>query len=242
VNANAVLARLKSLGTERRKRHAALLGIPTERAFGVSIGDLRRLAKSLGTRHELALALWRSGIHDARLLAVLIADAERMTDAAIERWLADVRSWDLCDHICADLVRDRPNADRLVRTWAKDERLYFRRAAFATIAGLAVHRPDLPAAAIERYLDLIRAGAGDERDHVKKGVSWALREIGKMNFAAHDLAVALTADLVESGDKSARWVGRDAMRELETLVAVPERRRLLSSKSKMGKKTARRLA
>ena len=232
----AVLARLKSLGTERRKAHAALLGIPTENAYGVSIGDLRRLAKSLGTDHKLALALWQSGVHDARLLAVLVADPAAMPVAAIERWLGDVASWDLCDHICGDLVRDLPQADRLVRKWAKDRRLYFRRAAFAVIAGLAVHRRDLAASAVETYLDLIREAASDERDHVRKGVSWALREIGKRDFAAHDRAMALAADLIESDSKAARWVGRDAMRELETLVAVPERRRLITRKSKTGRK------
>ena len=154
----------------------------------------------------------------------------------LNKWLSEVSSWDLCDHLCNNLVRHLKIVDDLILTWTRDSRLYFRRAGFASIACVVGHRLELPDEDQERYVGLIREGASDQRHHVRTAVSWALRELGKIGFATHDLAMNVASDLIENGSKAEQWVGRDAMRELRTLLSVPERRRLLTSKSKMGRK------
>ena len=162
-----------------------------------------------------------------------------MRRSEIERWLDDVVSWDLCDHICGNLVRRRTDAVSLVRRWATSRKLYVKRAAFALIAELAVHDKSLGKEQLAAFADLVVAHAGDERLHVRKAASWALRSIGKRNAAGQDLALAAAATLLESADPSMRWVGRDAMRELERLVAVGKRGRLVPATSKKGRKAAR---
>ena len=162
----------------------------------------------------------------------------RLTD--VERWLRDVVSWDLCDHLCGNLVRQRADAANLVRRWIASEKLYVRRAAFATIAELAVHNKTLNDSLVADFIELIVEYGGDPRPHARQAASWALRSIGKRDAANHDRALAAAAELLESDDATKRWVGRDAMRELESLVKVPERGRLLTSKSKTGRKQLRR--
>ncbi|HTT99580.1 MAG TPA: DNA alkylation repair protein [Rhizomicrobium sp.] len=237
MTAKAAIARLAALGSEKRKEHGAKVGIDAVELLGVSTADVRRLGKEIGRDQTLADQLWDSGIHEAQILAVLVAEPAKVTETKLEKWLGRVRTWDLCDHLCNELVLRLPDPDRFIRKWAKDNRLYFRRAAFATMACRAVHAPQIVSEEIDSFLKLICA-VDDDRPHVMKAVSWALREIGKIDLTAHDRAMAVATDLIESGSKAARWIGRDAMRELETLVAVPERQRLLTAKSKMGRKAA----
>lgn len=217
-----VLARLKELGGPSRLPGMASVGIRVDRAFGVGMPAVRRLARELGTDHALAVALWDSGVREARLLAALVEDPDAVTDGQAERWVADLDSWDVCDHTCGLFLRTR-FAERKIRAWTRREEPFVRRAGFVLIARDAVHRKDAPDTAFERRLPAIRRGALDERNEVRKAVSWALREIGKRSPHLNRLAVEEAERLVSLGSRSARWVGRDALRELRS---QPVRRRL----------------
>jgi 3-methyladenine DNA glycosylase AlkD len=231
-----LLGDLRAAGTEKKRASAARAGIPMDNAFGVSVGDLRAFAKTLKGRSELAEPLWTSGFHEARVLATMIADPEAVRRTGIERWLHDVVSWDLCDHLCGNLLRHRADAPGLVRRWIDSPKLYVRRAAFALIAELAVHDRTLADDVFADFTDLVVAHAGDARPHARQAASWALRSIGKRDVENHARAIEAAAELAASDDATKRWVGRDAMRELENLIKVRERGRLLSAKSRTGRK------
>jgi len=233
-----VIARLRAAGSAKHKASAARLGIPSDKSFGAPVPEIRKLGKQIGRNQKLAEALWKSGYHEARLLAVLIAEPEAMTEALVDRWLGDVVSWDLCDHLCSNLLIDVPFAAKRIPVWAKDEREFVRRAAFALMNSLSIHRTEIAKGRVGQNLKLIRAYAHDPRNYVKKAVSWALREIGKRerDYGVLDEALALATELSQSKNAAERWVGKDALKELETLVAVKGRRRLVSSKTKSGRK------
>ncbi len=201
----------------------ARVGIRVERALGVSLPSIRKIARRLGTDHRLALGLWRSGVHEARILATLVADPAAMTAAEADRWVRDIDSWDVGD-AAADLFWALPGREERIRAWARRPEGFVRRAAFAMIARRAVSDRDASDAAFRRYLPLIERGALDDRNEVKKGVNWALRQIGKRNRALNEAAAGTAARLIELDSRSARWVGRDALRELKS-EAVQERLR-----------------
>lgn len=231
-----LLQDLRAAGTEKKRASAARVGIPMDNAYGVSVGTLRTIAKTLKQRPELAQPLWGTTIHEARVLATMVADPRAIRRADIDRWLRDVASWDLCDHLCGNLVRHRSDAANLVRRWIGSPKLYVRRAAFAVIAELAVHDKALDDDVLADFARLVVMQAGDPRPHARQAASWALRSIGKRDAANHDRALEAAAELLASDDTTKRWVGRNAMRELEGLVKVPERSRLLGAKSKTGRK------
>ncbi len=227
----AILRDLQAESTEKKRASAIRVGIPMGKAFGVSVGHVRRLSKQWKGRADLAEYLWATEIHEARLLAVLLADPETMRRSDVEQWLRDVVSWDLCDHLCGDLVSRRSDAADLVQRWIRKPELYFKRAAFAVMAQIAVHDKKLDVDSIEVMLRHIVEHADDPRPHVRQAASWALRSIGKRDTACRERALSAAVELLETEDITKRWVGRDAMRELERLIVVPERRRLLNSRS-----------
>ena len=191
----------------------ARFGINTQNAYGISIRDLRPLAKAIGRDHDLALQLWRTGIHEARILASFIEEPDKVGEGQINTWVADFDSWDLCDQVM-DLFIAAPFADAKIHAWASAEPEFIKRTAFAMIAGRAVRQKKLPDEAFLAYLDLIEAQAGDPRNYVKKAVNWALRQIGKRSATLHPKALALAQRLAASDDKARRWIGCDAVREL----------------------------
>jgi 3-methyladenine DNA glycosylase AlkD len=193
----------------------ASVGINVERALGVSMPDLRALARHHRRDHDLALALWGSGIHEARILASLVDDPSLVTERQMEDWAADFDSWDLCDQVCSNLFEATPFAMRKARAWSRRDQEFVVRAGFTLIATRASRDRASPDIVFERMLPLIRRGAADDRNHVRKAVSWALRAIGKRNLALHAAAVAEAEGLIELGGRSARWIGRDALRDLE---------------------------
>ena len=194
----------------------ARFGIDTTRAVGVTVTELRRFARDLGHDHELAAALWASGVHEARLLASLVDEPAMVSEAQMEAWVADLDSWDVCDGVCGNLFDRTPFALDKAVEWSSREPEFEKRAAFALMASAAVHRKDLPDAAFASLLPVIRAQAIDERNYVKKAVSWALRQIGKRSSGLNSQAVR-TAERIERSDSpAARWVARDALRELRS--------------------------
>lgn len=194
----------------------ARFGINTARAFGVSIATLTPIAKRLRPDHALAEALWRSGWHEARLLAALVDDPAAVTPEQMDRWAGDFDSWDLTDQCCLKLFARTAHVEAKTRQWADDEREFVRRAGFALIACHAVHGKTVPDEAFLPYLDLVERHSGDPRNFVRKAVDWALRQIGKRSAALHRPALALADRLAGSDDRTARWIGRNAGKELRS--------------------------
>ena len=209
-----VLAELRALGSEEGRAGMARFGINTEKAFGVSMAAARPLARKYKRQHELAAGLWATGIHEARILAALIDDPKPVTKRQMDAWAAEFNSWDLCDQACMKLFAKTPFVSEQVAKWAKDKREFVRRAAFATIAGYAVNAKKASDEEFLPFLKLIETHATDSRNFVKKAVNWALRQIGKRSKTLHTPALALAEKLAASGDKTARWIGRDAVKEL----------------------------
>jgi 3-methyladenine DNA glycosylase AlkD len=215
VTATGILRELRAVADPSRKPGMAFVGVNVDRALGVSVPQIRTIAKRCGTDQSLALALWRSGVHEARMLATLVADPDAMTEADVERWVTDIDSWDVGD-FAADLFVGIRGRDRRIRAWSRRPEGFVRRAAFAMIARRAVSDRDAPDMAFLRYLPLIRSAATDDRNEVKKGVNWALRQIGKRNTALNAAAIDAAEKLLEIDSRSARWIARDALRELRS--------------------------
>ena len=220
-------------GDSARRRAAPrwrAYAIPSDKAFGASVGSLQKLAKTLGRSHALAGALWESGWYEARMLAAFVDEPERVTSAQMDRWCRDFDNWGICDTVCFHLFDRTPHAFRKVAAWARSPREFERRAAFALLASLAGHDRASGDEPFARCLPLVEAAAGDDRNFVKKGVSWALRMVGRRSRALHAASVALARRLAASTEASARWIGRDALRDL-TKPAVTKR---LKAKSRPG--------
>lgn len=230
-----LIEELRAHASEKQKANVVRMGIPKESSIGVSTGDVRKLARQTGKSDELAFALWDTGYHEAKLLAVLLFDYKKMSDTDIERLMSDVVSWDLCDHLCKNLVIKMKGKDRFIEEWVTSAQIYKKRAAFTLIAALAVHDKKLSNDTLDHYLALISEHSDDEREHVKKAVSWALREIGKKDFNYNEKALLLAYDLAENGNKAQKWIAKDAIKELGNVVQVEGRGRLISADSKMGK-------
>ncbi len=213
-NASAAVARLHALASpevaEGKRRFAAGNG----HSLGIRVPALRALAREIGKDHAMAQELWTTRIHEARLLATLVADPAQLTAAQMDAWTAEFDSWDICDGACYNLFRYVPWCREKIDEYAADEREFVRRTAFALIAGLAIGDKK---AGDERFLPffaLIEAHAADPRNFVRKAVNWALRQTGKRNARLLVPALELSRKLAASDDKTARWVGSDALREL----------------------------
>lgn len=219
--ADAVIADLTSLQREESRAGMARFGIETATALGISNAELRRIARAIKRDHDRALALWESGIREARLLASFTAEPKVLTVETARQWAGDFNSWEIVDSV-ADLFVGARLEGILIPEFAADEREFVRRSAFAMIAVSAVHLKDEPDDTILAWLPLVEAHAGDERNFVKKAVNWALRQIGKRNAYCHRPALSLAEALAARQDRSARWIGKDAVREL-TSAAVLDR-------------------
>ena len=223
-----VMDELAARTSEENRAGMARYGINVADAFGVSVPELRRMAKSLGTDHELALALWDTGNHEARTLASMVDDPAAVTAAQMDEWAVAFDSWDVCDQVTSNLFDKTPFAYEKVREWSAAEDEWVKRAAFATAAALAVQDKKAPDERFLAILELVRREAGDGRNFVKKAVNWALRNIGKRNAALHAAAIDTAEAILASAEalaaadrrdpaaRSARWVARDALRELRS--------------------------
>jgi 3-methyladenine DNA glycosylase AlkD len=194
----------------------ARFGIVGDRRLGLSMPSMRRIAKTLGRDHALALELWATGIPDAQIVAGMVADPARLTSRQMDAWAGSFCSWDVCDQVCGSAFLASPLAWPKVAEWASHKKEFVRRAAFSLLATLAVHDK---AASNEQFmaaLPLIEAASGDERNFVKKAVNWALRNIGKRNATLTQAALATAQTIRDQGSRSARWIAADAQRELSS--------------------------
>lgn len=224
MEAHEVLAWIERRGTRKNVEGMARYGIVAKRAAGVSMGTLLTLKKRIGKDHALAARLWATGLYEARLLAALVDDPKLVTRRQMNAWAGGFENWADCDTVCFQLFDKTPYAWEKARQWAKSPRELVKRAAFALAASLALHDKGAPDAPFLEFLPLVEEGARDERNFVKKGVSWALRGIGRRNPTLHAAALEVALRLAGSQESAPRWVGKDAAREL----ASPKVRALLA--------------
>ena len=211
---SGILATLERKGTKRNRDGMARYAIVAPKVFGVSVSTLRVMAKQIGRDHALAATLWASGWYEARMLATLVDDPAQVTRRQMDQWAKQFDNWAICDTACFHLFDRTPHAWSKVDTWSRRREEFVKRAAFALIASLGVHDKKAPDAEFLRRLPVIEAAATDDRNFVKKAVSWALRVVGRRNRALHAEAIALAERLKASDARSARWIGSDAYREL----------------------------
>ena len=209
-----ILRRLKANANPAGLEGMAKFGILTENALGLSMPFLRQTAKSAGIDHALALRLWRSGIHEARILAALVDDPAQVTSSQMESWVKEFDSWDVCDQVCGNLFDRTRLGRRKAAAWTRRKPEFIRRAGFALIAALAWHDKEAGDELFLGYLPLIEKYASDERNFVKKAVNWALRNIGKRNRTLNRAAVVCARRIARQESRAARWVAADAIREL----------------------------
>jgi 3-methyladenine DNA glycosylase AlkD len=210
----AILDEMRSLGNPNASREMARFGIHATNVIGLSVPQIRAIARRVGSDQELAGQLWATGIHDARILASLVGDPRKITRTTMDRWTGDFASWDICDACCCNLFDRTPYRWQKVRKWARNEGEFVRRAAFATLAGLAVHDKAAEDRLFLDALPLIEKYAFDDRNFVRKSVNWALRNIGKRNATLRPPAIACAQRIRAQGTRAARWIAADALREL----------------------------
>jgi len=219
-NVKAVLASLERLGSRREREGLARYGIVARKAFGVPMRAMQSLAKDLGRDHNLAQALWETGWYEARTVAAFVDEPERVTAAQMDRWCRGFDNWAICDTVCFNLFDRTPQAYKKVEQWSRRREEFVKRAAFALMACLALHDKSAGDEKFAKLLPLIEREAGDERNFVKKGVSWALRLIGRRSPDLNVRAVAVSRRLLESPDAAARWIGKGALRELTSAAVL----------------------
>jgi 3-methyladenine DNA glycosylase AlkD len=209
-----LLNQLESLADPDAVAGMAKFAVGGQRTLGISIPTLRGIAKETGKDHELAQQLWISGIHEARILATMIDEPKKVTEAQMESWVAEFDSWDLCDQCCLNLFRRTPFAHPKAHEWSSRSEEFVKRAAFALMATLAVHDKKADDESFTAFLPVIKREATDERNFVKKAVNWALRQIGKRNLSLNEATIQTAREIQQIESKSARWIAADALREL----------------------------
>jgi 3-methyladenine DNA glycosylase AlkD len=214
MSVQAALAALEEMSTAHDRENLARFGITASKAFGVSMANVQALAKRLGRDHELAAALWETGWYEARLLTSFVDEPARVTPEQMDRWCRDFDNWGICDTVCFHLFDRTPHAWAKVTEWSGESAEFVKRAAFALLASLAGHDKKTGDGPLLATLPLIERAATDERNLVKKGVSWALRGTGRRSPALHAAAVEVAQRLAASPEAAARWVGKDALRDL----------------------------
>jgi len=211
----SVLAALKkSRSVSIRREMAPRYGVHTEKAFGVSMATMQALAKRVGVSHELAGELWKTGWYEARMVASMIDEIDKVTPAQMDRWARDFDNWGICDTVCFVLFDRSPYAFEKIAKWSKRREEFIKRAGFALLACVALHRKGIADAEFIRCLPLIENAATDERNFVKKGVSWALRAIARRSDVLKRESAKLAKRLADSVDPTARWLGKEVLREI----------------------------
>jgi 3-methyladenine DNA glycosylase AlkD len=206
---------LKRLGEKRNVEGMARFGIRAKKVYGVSKPKLDELAKRIGKNHELGVELWKTGIHDARILGVLISEAEKVSAKQMDLWVKDFDNWDVCDGSCCHLFVFAKPAWKRAFAWTRRKGEFEKRAGFALGAFLAVHDKKAADDIYRKFLKVIEREAWDERNFVRKAVNWALRNIGKRNLRLNRAAIVSAERIRKQGSRTARWIAGDALRELQ---------------------------
>jgi len=214
--ADQVLQELNEKADPDNVKGMARFRISSEGRLGVSVPDIRKIAKAAGKDHELALELWNTGIAEARIAAGMIGEPDKLTEKQMESWVADFNSWDVCDQVCMNLFEKSPLATQKIHDWSERDEEFVKRTSYALIACLAWHDKEADDEMFLELFPVIKKGATDDRNFVKKAVNWALRNIGKRNSALNAAAIDVAMDIQKIDSKAARWIASDAIRELQS--------------------------
>lgn len=228
-----IMSELQSYPSEKYKENVVRLGIPRESSMGVPMISIRKMARKVNKNNQLAWQLWETDYHEAKLLATFLSEVNKLTYQDINRLMSDVISWDLCDHLCKELIFKLHNYLEFVLEWVKSSKIYYKRAAFTLIATSVIHEKDIHTETMNVYLSLISNYSQDSHVHVKKAVAWALREIGKRNFEDNKKALQLAYEFKSSDDKAQIWIGKNVIKKIAGVIKVTER--LISANTKTGK-------
>lgn len=215
MNKEIVFKRFKKLGKRRNIEAMMRFNIPAVKAFGVSAPDIRKIAKEIRIDHPLAIELWNTEYHEARILSAMIADPNLATLSMLDLWANEIQNWAQCDCCCSEFFEKTKYAYKLPFRWSKSEKEYVRRAGIVMIAVLAVHHKSTSDSEFEKFFSLLKRYSTDEKNFVKKAVNWAIRQIGKRNLRLQKKAVALSKEIQNIPSKSAKWIASDALRELQ---------------------------
>lgn len=214
--AEAILAELKSRAKPDNLAGMARYGMAIEQRLGVSVPEMRQMAKAAGKDHRLALELWDTGIAEARIIAALIGEPDKLTEAQMEDWVKGINSWDVCDQVCMNLFEKSPLAWQKIIDWSAREEEFVKRTAYSLLACLAWHDKQTKDEKFMALFPVLIRGATDERNFVKKAVNWALRNIGKRNLNLNQAALNTAKEIQKIDSRAARWIASDAIRELES--------------------------
>jgi len=220
-----ILEKLKSMADLRAVEGMARFGINPKNTYGVSIPNLRKIAKQAGTDHALAQQLWNSGVHEARILACMIDAPELITEKQIEKWVGEFDSWDICDQCCSNLFDKTRFAYEKAVEWSQRKREFVMRAGFVMMAVLAVHDKSTADGKFLKFLPIIKRESTDNRNFVKKAVNWSLRQIGKRNINLNRAAIETAKEIQRLDNKAAKWIAADALRELASKAVQEKIRR-----------------
>lgn len=209
-----VIDELKKHYNPKNIEGMARFGIKSESAFGINAPTIKSIAKKIGKNHQLANDLWNYGIHEAKNIAVLIDDPKLVTKKQMDVWAKDFYSWDICDNACGNLFEKTKYAEEKVFEWAENKKEFIRRAAFSLIAYIAVHQKKKNDEEFLAFFPIIKKHSVDERNFVKKAVNWALRQIGKRSIFLNKKALELASEIEQLDSKSAKWIAKDAIKEL----------------------------
>ena len=222
MRATELIAHLRKKGTERNREGMKRFGINVENAAGVSVTELRRLAKHIGTHQDLSLDLWDSKLHEARILASMLGDPKRVSERQMEEWVDDFDSWDVCDQVCSNLFDKTPFAHKKAMEWSSRSEEFVKRAGFVLMACFAVHDKHAKREMFVRFFPIIVRECRDDRNFVKKAVNWALRQIGKRSLSLNKEAILVCEKIATVDAPSAKWIASNAKWELES-AAVQKR-------------------
>jgi 3-methyladenine DNA glycosylase AlkD len=209
-----IVKRLEAIGDPKNVAGMARYGIVAKKAFGVPAPKLKFLAKEIGKDHSMAAQLWRTVIYDARILAAFIDDPKLVTENQMESWVKDFDNWAICDGVCIHLFRKTPFAWKKAKAWSKRKKEFVKRAGFTLFATLAVHDKQADDKKFLQLLLIIKRESKDERNGVRKAVSWAMRQIGKKNIELNKKAIRIALEIKKVDAPAARWIASDALREL----------------------------
>jgi len=210
------IKKLKKLANAKSVAGMARFGINPKGTLGVSMPNVRSLAKKIGRNHKLAEGLWQTGIHEARILAGLVDDPALVSKSQADRWVKDFDSWDVCDQVCMNLFDKTPFAFGKAREWAQKKQEFVKRAGFALMASLAVHDKKASNQEFIKFFPLVKKACADERNFVRKAVNWALRQIGKRNIVLNKQTIEIAKEMQSLNNKTAMWIASDALRELKS--------------------------
>jgi 3-methyladenine DNA glycosylase AlkD len=216
VSVEEVLRKLQDKARSDQVKGMARFGMIPDRRLGVSVPDMRKIAKAVGKDHDLAIKLWKTNIPETKIVAAMIDEPEKVTENQMEEWVKDINSWDVCDQVCMNLFEKTALAWKKIFDWSQREEEFVKRTSFALIACLAWHDKEMANEKFDKLLQVIKNGATDERNFVKKAVNWALRNIGKRNLLLNSDAIKTAKEIQQIDSKAARWIASDAIRELES--------------------------